>query len=131
MKTIILSILLYTVPVFAGDGIGGHVEIGKDIYSDVTYTNLRIDYQFTFWDIHLIPYGNQITWFYQDYDNITKGYPFRDVYIIGTEIKYMNITFGAEHYCSHAVSSGQNLIRKSDEAPLASHLTSMFIKYEF
>jgi len=56
MIKIILAILLFTVPVFAGDGIGEHIEIGKDIYSDVTYTDLRIDYQFTFWNIHLVPY---------------------------------------------------------------------------
>lgn len=127
----LILILLLAMPVYASTGIGGHIEIGKDIYSNVTYTDLRLDYDFTFWNFHLIPYGEQITWFYQDYDNIIKGYPFRDVYIIGTELKYMSVTFGVEHYCSHAVSSGQSLYRKPNEPPLAYNMTKVFARYEF
>jgi len=120
--------LLFSIPVSASVGIGGHIEIGKDIYSDVTYTDLRIDYDFIFWNFHLIPYGNQITWFYSDKE---KGYPFRDVYIFGIELKYSNVIFGYEHYCSHAVSSGQNLYRNPDEPPLAYNFTKVFARYEF
>ena len=124
----IILILLLSTPVYASTGIGGHIEIGKDIYSDMTYTDLRIDYDFTFWNVHLIPYGNQITWFYQDKYN---GHPFRDIYIIGSELRYMSVTFGVEHYCSHAVSSGQSLYRKPDEPPLAYSMTKVFARYEF
>ena len=128
MRIFLIILLLFTVPVYSGDGIGGHIEIGKDIYSDVTYTELKIDYDFTFWNIHLIPYGNQITWFYQDGYN---GHPFRDIYIIGSEIKYSEIVFGVEHYCSHAVSSGNSLYRNPDELPLAYSMTKVFARYEF
>lgn len=127
----IILILFLALPVSANVGIGGHIEIGKDIYSDVTYTDLRIDYDFTMWNFHFIPYGNQITWFYQDYTNITKGYPFRDVYIFGAELKYYGIVFGAEHYCSHAVSSGHSLYRNPDEPTLAYRFTKVFARYEF
>ena len=126
MKTLLL-ILILCLPVSAQ--IGGHIELGKDLYSDMSYTDIRLDYTFTFWNIKLIPYGNQITWFY--YDTVTKGYPFRDVYIIGTEIKYMSVTFGTEHYCSHAVSSGNSMYRKPDEPPLAYSMTKVFARYEF
>lgn len=125
----LLLVLILCLPVSAQ--IGGHIELGKDLYSDMTYTDIRLDYTFTFWNIKLIPYGNQITWFYQDYDNITKGYPFRDIYIIGSELKYYGVVFGIEHYCSHAVSSGKSIYRKPDEPPLAYELTKMFVRYEF
>ena len=125
MKTLLL-ILILCLPVSAQ--IGGHIELGKDLYSDMSYTDIRIDYDFTFWNVHLIPYGNQITWFC--YDKF-KGYPFRDIYVIGIESKYDGIVFGAEHYCSHAVSSGSTIYRKPDEPPLAYDLTKWFVRYEF
>lgn len=124
----IILILFLALPVSANVGIGGHIEIGKDIYSDVTYTDLRIDYDFTALNFHFIPYGNQITWFYQDEFN---GHPFRDIYIIGAELKYYGVVFGLEHFCSHAVSSGHSMYRKPDEPPLTYNFTKMFLKYEF
>lgn len=125
MRTIIIVLLLY-LPVSAQ--IGGYIELGKDLYSNISYTDIRIDYDFTFWNVHLIPYGNQITWFYQDKYN---GHPFRDIYIIGTELKYKGIVFGIEHYCSHAVSSGNAMYRKPDEPPLAYGMSKVFARYEF
>ena len=55
MKTLLL-ILILCLPVSAQ--IGGHVELGKDLYSDMSYTDIRIDYDFTFWNVHLIPDRN-------------------------------------------------------------------------
>lgn len=125
---ILLIILLFTVPVFAGDGIGGHIEIGKDIYSDVTYTDLRIDYQFTFWNVHLIPYGDQITWF--EY-NKNSGNPFCGVYTIGTELKYYNITFDLQHFCSHTIRSTREVNRRYYDSPIDCQMTKFSIRYSF
>lgn len=127
--TIIIIFVLLSVQARSNNGIGGHIEIGKDILSNVSYTDLKIEYEFNIFNLKIIPYGRQLTWFYLDYPS--KGYPFRDIYIIGTEIKYMNVVFGSEHYCSHAVSSGEYQYTLPEEQPLAYNLTKIFIRYEF
>jgi len=60
MRTLVI-ILLLCLPVSAQ--IGGHIELGRDLYFNIAYTELQIEYNIKLWNIVLIPYGNQKTWF--------------------------------------------------------------------
>jgi len=121
-------IIILLIPSICFSRFGGHFEIGKDIETDVFYTDIKLQYKFNFNNYFMMPYGGQMTW--AEYGQYNKNYPFRDVYYVGLESGYKNITFGIEHYCSHAVYSKNNF-QKYKEPPYTKQLTKIFARYEF
>lgn len=126
MKNFIL--IFFLIPSVCFSEIKGYVEIGKDINSNVSYTELQIGYEFNVYNFKIYPYGNQTTWF-----NSTKngGRPFRDTYSIGTDLKFYNITFNVSHFCSHPVYTDKKSYCKYNNPPIVGQLTKISARYEF
>jgi len=108
--------------------IKGYVEVGKDLNSNIAYTELQIGYNFRFWNIILMPYGNTQTWF--EYKG-ANGYPFKDIYTIGTQLKFENITIDLSHFCSHEVVSSSRSYIYDYEPPKDGNLTKLSVRYDF
>jgi hypothetical protein len=126
MKKFILILLL--IPSICFSEIKGFIEIGKDINSNISYTELQFGYDFKLWNIILMPYGNQMTWFeYKD----KSGYPFRDTYSIGTDLKFYNVAFNISHFCSHPVYSDKKSYCKYNNPPIVGQLTKISVRYDF
>ena len=123
---IIAILLLFTSILFSQ--FNGYLEVGKDVESDVSYTDIKLEYKFNYNNLFIKPFGGQMTWF--EYGQYNKNYPFRDVYYIGIESGYKNITFGIDHYCSHAVYSRNNW-HKYNEPVHNSQLTKIYARYNF
>lgn len=121
-------IIILLIPSICFSQFGGHFEIGKDIETDVFYTDIKLQYKLNFNNYFLMPYGGQMTW--AEYGQYNKNYPFRDVYYMGLESVYKNVTFGIEHYCSHAVYSKNNW-HKYNEPVHNSQLTKIYARYNF
>ncbi|HAX18415.1 MAG TPA: hypothetical protein DCY00_07470 [Actinobacteria bacterium] len=94
------------------EGPGFYAEYGKDIYSNVTYTDIEIHYTLKFWQLELQPYGATETWFISGENLISGGKPFLDIYSWGARIIYNNISFEYEHFCAHPVMSDYLIERK-------------------
>lgn len=122
----ILTLLL--IPTLCFSEIKGHIELGKDIYSNISYTEWQIGYNFYLWEFTIMPYGNQITWLTFD-DG--KGNPFRDIYTIGIEAKYSNVTFDLQHFCSHQVRSNFENNHRYSDVPLGGQMTKISARYDF
>lgn len=125
MKKIFIILL---IPSICFSQFGGYFETGKDIETDVFYTDIKLQYQFNYNNFFIMPYGGQMTW--AEYGQYNKNYPFRDVYYIGAEAGYKNIIFGINHYCSHAVYSKNNW-HKYNEPAHNSQLTKIYARYNF
>lgn len=124
MKTIIL--LLFPTILFAETT--GHIEIGKDILNNNTYTEMQIGYNFYLNDIVLYPYGNSMTWFtIYNY----SGQPYRDIYTIGIDTKYKDIIFNLSHFCSHKVNSTYENNHRYNDVPLGGRMTKISFRYNF
>lgn len=122
MKKIIL--LFFIIPSLCFAEIKGFIEIGKDLDYDIAYTEMQIGYNYKWFYI----YGNQQTWFeYVDFD----GRPFRDIYTIGLDTKYENITINLSHFCSHEVNSKASDFAKSYEPPRDGQINKLSVKYDF
>ena len=133
MKAIILyTLLIISVTVQSVEaGFRASAELGKDVDSDVCYTELSVGYIFKPLPyLTVYPYGKQLTWFEQSGNPVSGGAPFRDVYNIGAEIKWHNIVIGANHYCSHAVYTSDNW-SKYNKPVNNTQLTRVFVRYEF
>ena len=126
MKKIIF--ILLTIPSICFSEIKGYIETGKDIYSNVAYTEMQIGYIFRPFNFIIYPYGNQITWF-EFYDK--KGNPFRDIYTIGIDTKYKGLTFNLSHFCSHFVQSDYEQYHRYSDVPLGGRLTKMSVRYDY
>jgi len=114
MKRILITVLFLSV--YAGamaadrgpgeidfdPGIHGRFEFGYDTLNHHYRTDWRLGVDFTLFIDHRI-YGGQTCLFIRDGIN---GKPFRDIYTIGYKAQYRIFYFRAEHYCSHAVVSG-------------------------
>jgi len=111
--------------------IKGHVEIGKDTNCKVAYTELQIGYNFRFWNVALMPYGNQQTWYEMNGNVFFGGLPFRDIYKVGTELKIENLTFDFSHFCSHKVVSKNSQFVKEYVPPVDGNLTKISARYDF
>jgi hypothetical protein len=126
MKKLLFIILI--IPSICFSEIKGHIETGKDLYCNVAYTELQIGYSFKFYNLYIMPYANQQTWFeYRD----LKGYPFNDIYKIGTEFKFENIKIDLSHFCSHKVISENSEFIYNYKPPADGNLTKLSIRYEF
>ena len=126
MKKYILIIIL--IPSILFSEIKGYIEIGKDINSNISYTELQIGYNFYLSDFIIYPYGNQMTWF-EFYDR--KGNPFRDIYTIGIDTKYKGLTFNLSHFCSHFVRSDYEQYHRYNDVPLGGRLTKISVRYDY
>jgi len=119
------------IPSFCFAQFGGHAEFGKDIESQVFYTDLIVNYTFNLKSFYIMPYCGQITWMENETGNLFEGSdPFRDTYYIGLESGYKNVIFGIEHFCSHAVYDGNNW-QKYNDPPHNKELTKIFARYNF
>lgn len=120
--------LILLIPKICFSQFGGYFETGKDVETNVFYTDIRLQYKFNYNNFFIMPFGGQMTW--AEYGQYNKNYPFRDVYYAGAEGGYENIIFGVEHYCSHAVYSSNNY-HKYNEPPHNSQLTKIYFRYVF
>ena len=128
MKKFIVALMLL-FPSVCFSELKGFIEPGKDIDYNIAYTELQIGYNFKVFNIEIMPYGNQQTWF--EYNN-KRGYPFRDIYTIGSEFKFSNITIDFSHFCSHKVmslNSEENFT--SYESSVQGASTRLAIRYDF
>jgi hypothetical protein len=117
-------LLLLLIPSLCFSEIKGHVEIGKDIDYNIAYTELQIGYNYKWFYF----YGNQQTWL--EYRNMS-GYPFNDIYTIGLDSKYENITINISHFCSHKVISTNSEFVNYYKPPQDGNLTKLSVKYDF
>ena len=85
-------------------------------------------YNFYLSDFIIYPYGNQMTWF-EFYDK--KGNPFRDIYTIGIDTKYKDLTFNLSHFCSHFVRSDYEQYHRYNDVPLGGRLTKISVRYDY
>src|SRR4030042_702608 len=62
-----------------------------------------------------------------------NGFPFEDIYGIGTEIKYKGLYLQYNHFCAHPVISDTNFHNNyvPDSKSWMSHATSIIVGYEF
>lgn len=127
--SLVLVVLLYSSICFSE--VRGHIEIGKDTSCNVAYTELQIGYNFRFWNVVLMPYGNQQTWYEATGNLVFGGSPFRDIYKVGTELKYENLTFDFSHFCSHKVISKNSPFIKDYAPPVDGNLTKISARYDF
>jgi len=127
MKKIIVLLFLFLY-VSGNAEIKGHIEYGKDLYSNVSYTEWELGYNFYFYNLIFRPYGNQITWF--EFNNNT-GDPFCGVYTIGVDLKYDKLTFDLQHFCSHSIGSTEEINRRYYDSPLAGQMTKLSARYSF
>ena len=126
MKQLLFIILF--IPSICFSEMKGYVEIGKDIDYNVSYTEIQVGYNFYLWDLIIYPYGNIQTWFEtRGY----SGYPFNDIYTIGTDIKYSKITLNFSHFCSHRVISENSDFVYQYQPPVDGNLTKISVRYEF
>lgn len=123
-----LLFIFLLIPSICFSQIKGFVETGKDLNYNIAYTELQIGYSFNFWHINLMPYGNVETWF--EYENF-EGFPFKDIYTIGTELKFLNIVIDLSHFCSHDVVSSSREYIYNYEPPKDKSLSKLSIRYEF
>ena len=127
-KLIIILIFLLTVSAQAVQvyekGIGGYIEYGQSIekiqasYKDKTsdiillepqyivFTEINLHYVFQIWNIQLIPFASIKTWSAYD-TNILKGSPFCDIYTVGSEVLWNDISIVLDYYCAHPVYSNE------------------------
>jgi len=123
-----MILLLLMIPSICFSEIKGHIEIGKDIDFNIAYSEIQIGYNFRFWNIILMPYGNQQTWFeYKDYN----GYPFKDIYTAGAELKIENITIDLSHFCSHEVVTTSRRYIYDYQPPKDGRMSKLSIRYDF
>lgn len=120
--------LFLLIPSICFSEIKGHIETGKDIESNVAYTELQIGYVFKPYDFIFYPYGNQITWYTLENG---RGDPFRDIYTIGAEFKYLDLTFDIQHFCSHQVISEREQNHRYNDIPMGGQMTKISARYEF
>ena len=119
------------IPSFCFAQLDGYIELGKDIKNPIYYTDIQLSYQFNFKQFFIKPYGGQLTWFENGENNLLGGSdPFMDTYYIGIEAGYKNITFGIDHFCSHAVYDHDNW-QKYNNPPHNQQLTKIFARYKF
>lgn len=143
MKKLFLLFMLFYIPAFAiSPGAGFYAEFGKsflethyknnvyDTDQTVSYTDIEVHYNFSAWDIWLIPYGEIKTWFLSDKNILANGKPFCDIYFIGLKIKYMGITLYCEHYCAHPVYSNEKMWQVEDYR-MGQNSDKIAIRYEF
>jgi len=108
--------------------IKGYIETGKDISTNIGYTELQIGYVFKPFNFIFYPYGNQITWYTLENGS---GNPFRNIYTIGAELKYLNLTFDIQHFCSHKVVSTYENNHRYNDVPLGGQMTKVSVRYDF
>jgi len=122
MKKLIFLFLI--IPSICFSEVKGHIEIGKDLDYNIAYTEMQIGYNYKWFYL----YGNQQTWL--EYASF-EGRPFRDIYTVGLDSKYENITINLTHFCSHAVSSEASIFAKNYEPPKDGLITKLSIRYDF
>lgn len=125
-KLIFVLIMLYSSICFSE--IKGFIETGKDIDSNVAYTEMQIGYIFRPFNFIFYPYGNQITWY--EIEN-NRGNPFRDIYTVGADFKYLDLTFNVQHFCSHRVVSDREQNHRYYDVPMGGQMTKISIRYDF
>ena len=131
MKKIIIFMFFILYSSICFSEIKGHIEIGKDLYCKVAYTELQIGYNFRFWNVILMPYGNQQTWYETTGNLVFGGAPFRDIYKVGSELRFDNITIDLSHFCSHKVISNNSEFIKKYAPPVDGNLTKISVRYDF
>lgn len=123
-----LLLLLLFIPSICFSEIKGFIEVGKDLNFNIAYTQLQIGYNIKFWNMVLMPYGNQKTWFeYKD----GQGFPFKEIYTIGTELKFENITIDLSHFCAHEVVTSSRTYIYDYEPPEDGKITKLSIRCDF
>jgi hypothetical protein len=116
------------VPSICFSEIKGFIELGKDLDLSVAYTEIQIGYKFYVWDFVIMPYGNQQTWF--EVGGI-ENRPFRDIYTVGSTLKYDNVTVDLSHFCSHRVVSRNSDFIKNYKPPRDGNFTKISVRYDF
>jgi len=123
-----LLFLFLLIPSISFSQIKGFVEVGKDLDFNIAYTELQIGYNIKFWNISLMPYGNQKTWFeHEDFE----GFPFQEIYKVGTELKFENITIDLSHFCSHQIVTDHRSYIYDYKPPEDGKITKLSIRYDF
>lgn len=126
MKKIITLFLI--IPSICFSQVKGFIETGKDIDSDSAYVEMQIGYIFKPYDFILYPYGNSITWYsIEDY----RGNPFRNIYTVGTDLKYSDLTFNVQHFCSHRVVTTHENNHRYNDVPMGGNMTKISIRLDF
>ena len=125
-KLIALFILLIPIYSFSYENKGKGAKVEYSIVFPKEQGNLicstDIGVWYTFFDrslIQITPYGNTKTWFVQKGGDIVRGQPFLDVYSIGTQVRFKNVFFDTDHFCSHTVitdDSATNLMKDEKES---------------
>lgn len=108
--------------------IKGFIEVGKDLNFNIAYTDLQIGYNIKFWNMALMPYGNQKTWF--EYEGF-EGFPFQEIYTFGTELRFENITIDLSHFCSHEIVTDHRSYIYDYKPPEDGKITKLSIRYDF
>lgn len=131
---LIIIILNITIQLFAyGKGAGFYAELGKDVYTNVSYTEIEVHYRFILWDFEIKPYGITKTWFLtkeSDKIGVFRGNPFCDIYTAGLELKYDNLIFFYEHNCAHKVYSSYS-IWQTEEYQISGNSDIIGVRYQY
>lgn len=79
-------------------------------------------------------YGGWRTWFSSERSSpVSQGYPFQDIYFLGSRVEYMGIFVDVMHYCNHRVISSDrdgNAIRWNNDY-YGENLTTISIGVKF
>lgn len=126
MKKIIIILLF--IPSVCFSEIKGFIESGKDLNDNIYYVELQIGYIFKPFNFTFYPYGNEITWFENEKLN---GNPFRNIYTVGSDFKYLDFVFNIQHFCSHQVISNREQNHRYNDVPIGGQMTKLSVRYNF
>jgi hypothetical protein len=148
-KLITLLFVLMSLNLYAG--IYGRVEIGTPVgnsyyyterskdenYNNTFFTNLVLGYKgYLFNVIDYRVYTGIFTWGNRNGVQ-PKGYPFEDIYGIGSRIGYKGMYVQYNHFCAHPViHESRNTTMKNnmyipDNKSWSSGMTTITVGYEF
>lgn len=127
-------------------GIGGYIEYGQSLEPVKTYsftydedpeenstyigfTDINLHYVFQAWNVQFIPFTSVKMWV-EPHATQFYGEPFCDIYTVGAEILWNNISLTVDHYCAHPVHSNEENWQVRDYR-MGQNMTEFKIRYSF